>query len=210
MKAVIRLVLFSSLIAACGGGSSSPGDDDDTPPTDSSNPQSDGPVGGACTAESSYSAASATAEPGVYACETAGCAVSDADVVFVDGTLNADATPDLISIELWKGSGAFTTAITTGTFQITGEEANYATCGACALIYTDRSDTGIVDTYMATAGTITITTLTPMISGTIENATFTHVTIDEKTAESAPVGDCDSAATGTYTFNVAATELPQE
>jgi hypothetical protein len=67
----------------------------------------------------------------------------------------------------------------------------------------------IVDAYMATGGTLTITSLTPTITGKVSNATFTHVTIDEKSAESTPVGDCDSAVTGDYTFSQTATELTE-
>jgi hypothetical protein len=207
VKAVIRLVLFSSLIAACGGGSSS-GDDDDTPPADSNNNTSDGPTG-ACTAESSYTASAATSQGSLYACETMGCAVTEAVELYVDAALNADATPDLLGLELFKGFGPFTKGITTGTFPITGDDANYGTCGACLLIRTNL-DTGtgeIADSYMATGGTITITALTPMVTGTLSNVTFTHVTIDEKSFESTPVGDCDVTLSGDYTFSETATEL---
>ena len=204
-SSIRRFLTVSFLLAACGGGGSSPGDDD-TPPTDS--PTGDGPTG-ACTAESSYDAGAATSTGAAFGCETAGCAIADAEVVFVDGNLDADASPDLFAIELYKGLGVFAGGITTGSFPITGAEANYGTCGACVLIYTDFDGTNIVDTYMATGGTLTITSLTPTVTGTVSNATFTHVTVDDKTFESTPVGDCDSAATGDYAFSQTATELAQ-
>lgn len=205
MQYTIRtLVVGVSLLgAACGGGSSAP-------PTTVDGPggTSDGPVSGACTAAASYSAAAATSNGAFFGCETAGCAIADAEVVFVDAQLNTDATPDLLAIELYK-LGVFANGITTGTFQLTGAEANYATCGACVLIYTDFDQGAgmIADSYMATGGSLTITSLSPMVTGSLSNVTFTHVDIDANTFESTPVGDCDSSATGDYTFSETATEL---
>lgn len=200
----IQLLAVSSLLVACGGGSSN-GDDDPTP---------DGPSGidpdapsGACTAATSYVASAATTLGAVFGCETTGCAIADADFIGVDTTLNTDATPDLLSVELYPGFGVFPGKVMAGVFELTGDELDYATCGACVLIYTDADGAGgVVDAYMATGGTLTITSLTPF-AGTISNATFTHVTLDEDTNTSTPVGDCDSAAIGDAQFSATATEI---
>ena len=42
---------------------------------------------------------------------------------------------DILSFENYNGFGVFTTQIVPGSFQITGEELNYATCGVCPRIF---------------------------------------------------------------------------
>ena len=110
--------------------------------------------------------------------------------------MNADPKFDNLSLQLFKGLGAFTTGeIVPGVVALSGAESNYETCGACVLIYTDLDpDAGFMEdsVYMATGGTINLMTLTPNIKGTLSNVTFTHVTIDADTFHSTPVGDCES------------------
>jgi len=117
--------------------------------------------------------------------------------IFYDGSLNADPKFDNLSLQLFKGLGAFSTGeIVPGLVALSGAESNYETCGACVLIYTDLDpDAGFMEdsVYMATGGTINLMTLTPNIKGTLSNVSFTHVTIDpDNNFRSTPVGDCDA------------------
>lgn len=118
--------------------------------------------------------------------------------IFYDGSLNADALVDNLSLQLFKELGVFTTGeIVPGAVALTGPEVNYETCGACVLIYTDIDPvSGTEDSvYMATAGTLNLMEVSPNLRGTLSNVTFTHVTIDADTFASTPVGDCDATLT---------------
>ena len=127
--------------------------------------------------------------------------------IFYDGSLNADALTDNLSIQLFKELGAFTTGeIVPGAIALTGPEIDYETCGACVLLYTDIDpSSGTEDSvYMATGGTLNLMGVSPNIRGTLSNVTFTHVTIDADTYHSTPVGDCEATLTF-LEFNVPVT-----
>ena len=114
------------------------------------------------------------------------------DYYLYQGDLNGDI--DYLDIQLYTGFGVFTNGIKAGTYQLTGDELDYATCGVCVLIRTDTTSTTITDSYMATGGTVVISEISPsQLTGTLTNVTFTHVTIDDTTFESTPVNDgCNS------------------
>ena len=102
-----------------------------------------------------------------------------------------DATPkrDLLWIELFEGPAPdYTTAdfpATPFTITLTGAETDYVKCSTCISITSDAdaatlgpTKVNYVDDYMATSGTVTITTLTPTsIEGTLNNIVFTHSNI---------------------------------
>jgi len=119
--------------------------------------------------------------------------------IYYDAAMNTDPKFDDLSIQLFKGLGAYTTGeLVPGVVALSGPETNYETCGACVLIYVDLDpDNEFMDdgVYMASGGTINLTTLTPNIKGTLSNVQFTHVTIDPDTFRSTPVGDCTSTMT---------------
>lgn len=181
----IALLVASVLFVACG-------DDGDARPDATPIVQPDA-ASRPCTATPMYGTVTPTDE----------VASRDLDVnpteIFYDGSLNADVKFDNLSIQLFKGLGAFTTGeIVPGVIALDGAEANYETCGACVLIYTDLDpDAGFVEdsVYMASGGTINLMTLTPNIKGTLSGVTFTHVTIDPDSFASTPVGDCEATLT---------------
>src|SRR5687767_5534410 len=126
----------------------------------------------------------------------------------VQTDINSDATPDIATILLFDGFGVFSdpAPIPPGqqTIQITGAEAQFASCGACILAGTDADAQGMfMDDYLVTSGTLNITSVTQQrIEGTITNATFTHVDIDQMTAMSTPNSSGCSATVDTIAFNV--------
>ena len=126
----------------------------------------------------------------------------------VQTDINSDATPDVATVLLFDGFGAFAAMgpIPSGaqTIQITGEEAQFASCGACILAGTDADAQGnLMDDYLVTSGTLNITSVSNQrIEGTITNATFTHVDIDMMTAMSTPNASGCTANIGTIAFNV--------
>ncbi len=110
------------------------------------------------------------------------------------GDLNADVEPDFVAVQLFAGLGGLAGGLALGTYTISGDEAQYATCGICVLIYADGTTD---DPYLATSGTVTIASVAGELTGTVANASFEHVTIlQEAPFTSTAVGDgCASSIT---------------
>jgi hypothetical protein len=113
---------------------------------------------------------------------------------------------DVVQIELFNGFTVFENGLREGTFEITGEELDYATCGVCVRIFGDVGPLGDVrQVYMATGGTVTIRDLgLSSIDGRflsdLVDIELEHVTIHPETFESIPVGDgCRSRITEMHT-----------
>lgn len=107
------------------------------------------------------------------------------------GALNGDMTPDVVQVELYAGFAAFAGAdITPKTIQLAGDELNYKTCGACVRVFADVPQMGDSPAqYFATGGTLTLTSTTGTLTGTLENVTLEKVTINSTDYTSTPVGD---------------------
>jgi len=193
VAATIPLVPLIPLLA-CGGDSKSPDAHIVTidSPGSGSNPGS-----AACTADASYGAANFGSGSDQFA-QTTGSGNMHFEVWGgVIGSTGSSGMPDAVQLELYAGAGAFAGGdIRTGTFQLTGSDAQYATCGVCLRIFTDLhmqgSAVASTDDYLATAGSVTLTSVSgTTFSGTISNATFQHVNIGSDFT-STPVGDCTS------------------
>jgi hypothetical protein len=112
--------------------------------------------------------------------------------IFYQAILNDDA--DVVVIELFNGFTVFSEGLRTGTFELTGDDLDYATCGICVRIFGDVGPLGDVrQVYMATGGTVTISELGLSLNGRfrtrLEAVELEHVTIHPETFESIPVGD---------------------
>ncbi|MEW5849637.1 MAG: hypothetical protein AB2A00_12535 [Myxococcota bacterium] len=112
-----------------------------------------------------------------------------------------DGGEDYVVLALYPGYGAFAGGtVTTGTFELTGEDLNYATCGICVLLSTEYdADTGsFLDDYFATGGSVTLNSVEGNLTGSLSNVTFQQVTIDPDTYESSPhPSGCQSGITAT-------------
>jgi hypothetical protein len=104
-------------------------------------------------------------------------------------SFNVDAGPprDALQLKLVANTGAFAGgAIKTGTFQISGADAGFTTCGLCVAIVADIvAMQGPSKLYQATSGEVTITSATRPYAGTLRNISFGEVTFD-----GAPVPGC--------------------
>ena len=89
--------------------------------------------------------------------------------------------PDQIIVELWDGFGAFlNTTVAPGTYQISGDDTSYETCGICVLelANVDSSDT---PTHMLIAQTGTVivhavgTTVGAELDAEVTDATFEEI-----------------------------------
>lgn len=126
---------------------------------------------GALTAQSSYSEGGT---PGVGG-------------ITVLAALEGAAPSDLLIIELIPGFAPFgttaaPTAVAPGTYQMTGEQLNYKTCGTCIRILTNFDDQGeFEDQYLVTGGTLNVTAVDNSVGGTltfsVSNLVFEHVTV---------------------------------
>jgi hypothetical protein len=193
MMKLSSLVLV--LAVGCGGGNSRPNVPDSGPGIDS-------PPEVNCTLVDTAASTSAMAVGGF---DTSADPNTAEFVVQTD--INADAAPDISTILLFDGFGVFAAGgIPPGaqTINITGDEAQFATCGACLLAGTDADAEGaFIDDYLVTSGTLNLTSVTQTsIAGTITNAVFTHVEIDQETAMSTPASDGCSAQIDSIAFNV--------
>lgn len=130
-----------------------------------------------CKASSSYGAVTPTTQEAHSAMDMDG---NPNYWVFLD--LNADPTPDIMLVDLYGGYGVFETGLpaTGGAFQLTGDEINPATCGACVSIQVDYTDMGPADDqYIADGGTLNLTSVTATsLAGNLSNVTFRHMNVD--------------------------------
>lgn len=101
------------------------------------------------------------------------------EAAYVNGSMNTDY--DDLTVELYKGYGVFTdTEIVPTTVTLSGDEANYDTCGACVMLYANwnRDTSEAEQLYIAIGGTLNITQVSPNLQGNLLNATFEHIVED--------------------------------
>jgi len=104
----------------------------------------------------------------------------------------------LLSIELYDGYTPFEAGIEPVTNHVlAGDDLNFATCGLCVRLVELDENEDATKYYMATAGTVTVTSVSGRITGSATGLTFQEVTIEEDTGISSPVlGGCKSSVTG--------------
>jgi hypothetical protein len=186
-------VLF--VAAACGGGS---GDDDIEIVDSNAN----------CTAPNSFGVVT----PGTQNAFSDMMAPATTPEFFqFEADLDGAASPDVMLVQLFKGFGVFTPdfpapAALPLTIQITGDEAQFSSCGACILVIGDVGADGMAtgDPYLATSGSLTLTTLSStMMEGSVSNLVLTRVTIDEDTDVSTPSADGCTSSVDSMAFSSA-------
>ena len=96
----------------------------------------------------------------------------------IDNQLTNDPTYNVISLEAYKVgafAGGFHTAFPV-TIQLTGNELDSATCGACVLGFGGVHNSSWTGSYFATGGTVVLTALSKTrIAGKLKNITLTHI-----------------------------------
>ena len=135
------------------------------------------------------------------------------DILTYAALLETSQPSDAIQVDLYAGFGVFSGAITPGTYQLAGDELNFATCGICVRLFTNVSSAGANDgTYMPTGGTLTITAagtgVGGALTGSLSNLQFRHVNIDPASGETTPAADTCSSALTSATFNATMTAAP--
>jgi hypothetical protein len=120
-----------------------------------------------------------------------GTDLDPASEVYFEGYLNSNATPDVFEVELLGGYGVFADAIATGTYELTGDEQSWETCGLCVTLYyqLDESTWEANQYYMPTSGTVELTSVNGRITGTVSSLSLRHVAIDWDTFVTTPLND---------------------
>ncbi len=99
--------------------------------------------------------------------------------VFWGGRVDPTAKPDFIQVSLYTGVPPFDAGITPATVSLTGDQAAYATCGACVFMFTDlysaNNMINITDIYMPTAGTLMLTDVDGRFEGSISGLMLQHM-----------------------------------
>ena len=206
MRLTLSAIMISSLfMAACGG------DDGDTVTPSIDAARIDGSGGtdappAACTVSTTNFADRGPIMGGTYLFRPGANAAATDDELDVLSQLEAAQPTDLLRIQLYAGYGAFAgRAIVPGTYQITGDELDFATCGVCVMLATNVTAMAYDDDYMATSGTVTITAagtaVGGMLAGSLSNIQFHHVMIDPQTGATTQAADTCTSAMSNATFS---------
>jgi hypothetical protein len=130
-----------------------------------------------------------------------GASGSNAHTEIWGAALDPGMTPDVLQVELYAGFAAFSgTDIMPKTIQLSGEELNYKSCGACVRIFADATMDSSAAQYFATGGTVTLSSVQGTFMGTLSNVTLTKVTVADDFT-STPVGDGCTTTITSATMN---------
>lgn len=135
-----------------------------------------------CKVAASYALASTTAG-------TVGVAGGGHPTVSVP--LDAGPPRDVLFFKLISGAGVFAGGLRTGTFSLSGVDAGFTTCGLCVNVVADIvAGQGPTKFYQATAGEVTLTSVTSPYAGSVSNLVFAEVD-----GNGAPVPGCTTKVT---------------
>ncbi len=205
----LSLFLLPATLVACGGG------DDGPAVIDAAGGGIDAPA--ACTISSAnFNDAGALQGAAFFEANPQNAAEY---TITVQGALEAAEPTDLLVLQFYTGYEPFgteaaPTPVVPATYNLTGAQTSFATCGVCARIATNATTTGSDDDYFATGGSVTVGAVGDAVGETLtvslSNVTFTHVTINADTNVTTPVGDgCDTAITNaTFSGMVMASTKP--
>lgn len=182
MRAVVLLVpSLLTTFAACGGG-------DGTATPDARLLQDAEPDARPCGALPNYGMVTPMNEYAVRDADT------NPESIYYETALDTNPQYDALSIQLFKGYGAFETGeIEAKPIQLSTVEAQFETCGACVILYADydeESGETLGGTYLASGGSLNLQGITPNIRGLLLNTRLVEVMIDDDTGVSTPVGNC--------------------
>ncbi|MGC4116552.1 MAG: hypothetical protein QM765_18635 [Myxococcales bacterium] len=152
-----------------------------------------------CTVDSSFATLTLTGE---------GETGADGAQIFAELPA-ADGSSDVLSVEFYPGMGAFANGIGVGTYQLTGDDLNYKTCGLCIRIMANIDSTGqsYDADYFQTGGAVEITQYdATTITLKLTNVGLQHVEIAEDYT-STPVNDGCTTTIAVGNFTAAVTTV---
>ncbi|HVY30813.1 MAG TPA: hypothetical protein VHB79_29845 [Polyangiaceae bacterium] len=104
---------------------------------------------------------------------------------------------DEVEVTMWDGLGTFKNGIKEGTYEIKGDDLDYKYCTLCVVLY-DQVNLfgGNRGWYMATGGSLTLTSVEGNLTGSLANVTFQHV-YEDNGGHSVPWADgCTTSVQG--------------
>lgn len=199
MRKLSLFVIPVAALAACGGG-----DDGDVTPLDGSTGDT-APV--TCTVSTdSYGDKGALQGAATFAASQMNPAIYR---IAMQGLLEGAEPTDVLFIDFYTGYEPFgtqmaPTAVVPGTYQLTGAQTDYETCGVCVTIGTNATQTGYDDDYMVTGGSVTVTAVGDAVGETltfsVSNLQLQHVNIDPMSGATTAVGDGCTTSISAATF----------
>lgn len=179
-------------------------DDDETLPPDAAiAPTPDAPPEPAVVADNACGVAADHGDLGSISGQ-AGSALQEGSTTLRVGSLaaviprtDAQGAPDLIVVELWDDFGIFAGgAVRTGTFQLTGSETSYDTCGICVLQLANYANDTAAKLLLATSGTVTVTSVATAAGQTMQlsvsNASFVEIASTDTGYQTVAGSSCPS------------------
>jgi hypothetical protein len=206
-------ILMSACLGACSGdgGGDQPSDRADarrlggsdapsgggTPDAAPMGGGADGAVSMGCKAQMDYG------DMGSPMAKAASVTSTFGNYLYLNAALNMD--PDSVQIELWDGYGGLVEGLKAGTYMISGEDTDYTTCGVCVMVYANgmpwpEEGEPQGDWYMATSGTVELTSVSGKLTGSLTNATLRHQVNPDLTGWVDADDGC-TARVGTLTFD---------
>ncbi len=94
-----------------------------------------------------------------------------AEYLSIDSTLDATPPVDLFIVELFAGVAPFEEGIAPGTYEITGAQTDYNSCGACVGVFANLPENEAPEmVYTAQSGTLVITSVSGNFAGSFTPA----------------------------------------
>ncbi|HEY3446019.1 MAG TPA: hypothetical protein VGK67_06610 [Myxococcales bacterium] len=167
----------------------------------------------ACKADCTFETAQCTGAPACGIAATLGTVTqvggsakggsAASGAAYVSGQFAFNSDPDGVLVELYAGSGFFAAGLANGTFTLSGAELSYATCSLCVVMVDEKNKT-----YMPTAGTVTVSSFSGRLTGTLANMAFQEVTINGSTGATTPVANGCQSSMSSMAFDAAIVSTP--
>lgn len=205
MRKLSLFVIPVAALAACGG------DDGASLPIDAAGGGIDAPV--VCTVSTgSFGDKGALTGVATFAASTMNPALYR---IALQAALEGAEPTDVLFIDFFTGYEPFgtmtaPTAVLPASYNLSGAQTDFATCGVCVTLGTNATMTGYDDDYMVTGGTVNLTALGDAVGETltlsVSNLQLQHVNIDPQTGATTSANDgCTTTiANGTFTGMVMA------
>ena len=206
--------VFVLVLAGCGDGAGGGDSDDEVAAVDGGGGGGDGGGDGGGGSVADAGGADGASASGCPAALEFGAVTLSSQRASGEGAANARANLDAIgdidggdrldqiNVLMYSDTGAFGEILPTGTFELSGVESDFATCGLCVMLYAGVG-ASIDDVYMPTGGTITITRYDPTFQAVLNDVTMRHVDIASGTFETTPSADGCTSHIESATFDVA-------
>jgi hypothetical protein len=103
----------------------------------------------------------------------------------------------LLAIELYDGYAPFDEGIKpVNNHVLAGDDLNFYTCGLCVRLLEVDEEDNITKYYMATAGTVSVTSVVGRMTGSASGLSFEEVIIEDDFHSTPVPGGCQSTVTG--------------